>query len=142
MKLILAMSAALLLSPIVVTAAEASKTKIIQTPNEPVAVVKKTVDPIPQKIELASAKQVAAMNAVAAQAKGFVAAYLHGKSNPLLSDFDAAFRLWQREKPRRYTEEQVMEMLGLTWETSLSPTSRWNGSSYRINMAPITLSEQ
>jgi hypothetical protein len=88
------------------------KTETIQTPNGPITATTKTVDPTPQTIELVSSEQVIAINALASRAKSFAAAYLPGTANPSLSDFDEAFRLWQRDEKPRYTEQQVIEVLG------------------------------
>ncbi|MDH5786239.1 MAG: DUF3806 domain-containing protein, partial [Chromatiales bacterium] len=42
----------------------------------------------------------------------FVKSYLPHVTNPSLKDYDEAFRLWQIEKERRYTEQQIIEILG------------------------------
>lgn len=112
MKAILAAFVGLLCSIPTIAMPEGSETTTIQTPDGPITATKKTVDPTPQKIEPASSKQVLAIDALASQAKGFVATYLPGRSNPSLRDFDEAFRLWQLEEKRRYTEQQVIEVLG------------------------------
>ena len=47
-----------------------------------------------------------------AQGPSFVSAYLPKVKSPTLKDFDEAFRLWQNEKKPRYTQQQVMEIMG------------------------------
>ena len=89
-----------------------SETKTLQTPNGPVTATMETVEPTPQKTVIASSRQLLTIDALASQATGFVAAYRPGVSSPSLKDFDEAFRLWQKEKRRRYTEQQVVQMLG------------------------------
>jgi hypothetical protein len=92
--------------------ADMPKTITIQTPDGPVTAKTKIVEPIPQKIETVSAKQRIAIDAAAAKAKRFVADYLPAVSNPSLTDFDEAFSLWQAEARPRYTEQQVIDILG------------------------------
>ena len=57
-------------------------------------------------------KEVVAIEELASKSKHFVAYYLPGRPNPSLSDFDEAFSLWQQEEERRYTEQEVIELLG------------------------------
>ena len=92
--------------------AETPKTTTIQTPAGPVTAKTVTVEPTPQKIETVSAKQRISIDAAAAKANRFVSDYLPGVSNPSLTDFDLAFSLWRAEARRRYTEQQVIDILG------------------------------
>lgn len=69
-------------------------------------------EPTPQEINLASSKDVKAFDAYASQGVHFVAIYLPTVKNPSLKDFDEAFRLWQSEDKRRFTEQQVIEIFG------------------------------
>jgi len=92
--------------------AETPKTITIQTPDGLVTAKTITVESKPQKIETVSAKQRISIDAAAAKANRFVSDYLPGVSNPSLTDFDDAFSLWQAEARRRYTEQQVIDILG------------------------------
>lgn len=89
-----------------------SETKTIQTPNGSVTATSKTVEQSPQSIKHATRNERLGIDKSASQARAFASAYLPGVSNPSLKDFDEAFRLWQREKTRRFTEDQVIELLG------------------------------
>lgn len=71
-----------------------------------------TAEPTPQEINLASSKDVKAFDAYASQGVHFVATYLPTVKSPSLKDFDEAFRLWQSEGKRRFTEQQVIEIFG------------------------------
>lgn len=88
------------------------ETKTFQTPEGPVTTTSTTVEGVPQSVVVASAKQVAEISALSSKAKVFAGTYLPGVSNPTLKEFDDAFLLWQREKKRTYTEQQVIAMLG------------------------------
>jgi hypothetical protein len=113
MEIYVALSATILLFSISSTAMpENPKTETIQTQNGPVSTTKQTVDPIPQKIAIVSQKDVLAINALASKAKSFVVTYIPEVLNPSLKDFDEAFHRWQREKNRRYSDQQVIEILG------------------------------
>ncbi|MBS0576511.1 MAG: DUF3806 domain-containing protein [Proteobacteria bacterium] len=111
MNRLLAITLSLLLALTPSAMCAASETTI-QTPEGPVTTAKKTVAATPQKIELVGARKRLAFDASARQAREFVQAYLPGISNPSLGDFDKAFGLWQEEKDRRYTERQVIDLLG------------------------------
>jgi hypothetical protein len=84
----------------------------IETPDGSITTITTTGEPTPQEITLADSKNVQAINAAASQGSRFVAMYLPKVRNPSLKDFDEAFRLWQIEKRQRYTEQQVIEILG------------------------------
>lgn len=86
--------------------------KTINTPQGPITTTTTTVEPAPQEIRLASAKDIKAFDAYAAQGAHFVATYLPKVKKPSLEDFDEAFRLWQTGGKRRFTEKQVVEILG------------------------------
>jgi ABC-type Fe3+-hydroxamate transport system substrate-binding protein len=104
--------AVLLASASSIAMSQSSKTTTIETPTGTVTATTQTVEPTPQRIIVASSKEVLAMDALALRAKGFLATYLPSVSNPSLTDFDNAFLVWQGERNRRYTEPQVVEMLG------------------------------
>lgn len=82
------------------------------TPDGPVTATKKTVPPVPQKISVVGPKELTAFDQASAKALKFVADYVPGATSPKLTDFDKAFYLWQKEKKRRYSEQQVIEMIG------------------------------
>lgn len=88
------------------------RTKTINTPDGSITTTTTTVEPTPQEINLASSRDVKGINAYALQGRRFVATYLSKVKNPSLKDFDEAFRLWQLEGKRQFTEQQVVEMLG------------------------------
>jgi Domain of unknown function (DUF3806) len=87
-------------------------TETIRTPDGLVTTTTKTVDPSPQEVTTASEKDVNAINALAAQAGRFATAYLPTGSKPSLRQLDEAFRMWQVEPDRQFTEQQVIEILG------------------------------
>jgi len=60
----------------------------------------------------ATPRQIAPINAFAARTHDFVATYLPDVSNPSLKDFDEVFYRWQKTKDRRYTDQQVIGILG------------------------------
>lgn len=84
----------------------------IQTPDGPINVTRRTVEPVPQKVELVGVKQRLAFDALSSQAGAFVLAYVPAATSPTLKDFDEAFRRWQKETKPRYTQQQVVEVLG------------------------------
>lgn len=91
---------------------ENPKTKTLETPSGPVTTTTEIIEPTPQRVSVASLKQVAVINGLAFKAKSFVSTYLPGASNSSLKNLDDAFYRWQRDKNRSYTEQQVIEMLG------------------------------
>jgi Domain of unknown function (DUF3806) len=91
---------------------DATKTKTIETPNGPVTMTTKAAPSSPQQIDAASQDDITQFNASATAAHAFVQAYLPNVQKPTLEDFDEAFRRWQREGTRRYSEDQVIKMLG------------------------------
>ena len=91
---------------------EKSRTKTIETPDGPVTAITRTVDPTPQEIVVASGEQLESINALAARARTFASTYLPHVQNPTLKDFDEAFRIWQKSKDKRFSEHEVIEVLG------------------------------
>ncbi len=89
-----------------------TRTKTIDTPDGSITTTITTVEPTPQEIKVTNSKDTQAIDAYAAQGNRFVSTYLPRVKNPSLKDYDEAFRLWQIEKKRRYTEQQVIEILG------------------------------
>jgi Domain of unknown function (DUF3806) len=67
---------------------------------------------LPQTIAPVSSEFLAGIDALAAQGNSFVASYFPKVENPTLKDFDAAFQRWQKEKKRRYTDQEVLGILG------------------------------
>lgn len=86
--------------------------KTISTPDGEIHTTTTTVDPVPQQIVVVGPEEIKAFNAYASQGIAFVSAYIPGIKNPTLKDFDEAFRLWQKEKKQRYSQQQVTEILG------------------------------
>ncbi|WP_338846307.1 DUF3806 domain-containing protein [Massilia sp. W12] len=103
-----------LLSSLIFIAANAADDgkQTFETPDGPVTATKKTAPPVPQKISAVGSKELAAFEQASARALRFVTDYVPRASNPKLTDFDKAFYLWQKEKSRRYSEQQVIEMIG------------------------------
>lgn len=83
-----------------------------ETPDGLVTATKKTVPPAPQKISAVGSKELTAFDQASTKALKFVTDYLPGAASPKLADFDKAFYLWQKERNRRYSEQQVIEMIG------------------------------
>jgi hypothetical protein len=84
----------------------------VETPGGPITAKRKIAPPEPQQVVLATTQEIRNIGALASQAKGFVETYRPGVQKPALKDFDEAFRVWQRERIRRFTEKQVVEILG------------------------------
>lgn len=112
MKLLIALLGTMLFCSPVPGLSKSPKTKTIQTPDGPVTAITAAVDPTHQEFAVASAAQRAELDALAFQATDFVKAYLPGVSTPTLSDLDMAFSIWQKTGDSRYTEHQVIEILG------------------------------
>lgn len=104
--------AVLLISISTTAMSESPKSTTLETPSGPVTITTEILDPTPQEVSVASPKQVALINGLASKAKNFVLTYLPGVSNPSLKNLDEAFHLWQWEKKRSYTDQQVIEILG------------------------------
>ena len=79
---------------------------------KPQTTAPKAIESFPQNIVAASPRKITTINAFAARAQDFVATYLPDVSNPSLKDFDEAFYRWQKTKDRRYTDQQVIGILG------------------------------
>lgn len=89
-----------------------SQNKSIETPTGSVSVTKETVNPAPQNIVMVSPTQNREIDRLAAMLPNFVATYRPRVLKPTLKDVDEAFRVWQTEKKRHYTQQQVVEILG------------------------------
>lgn len=87
-------------------------TQTLQTPEGPVTTTTQDMPAFPQEIRVADREVVNAFSSNAAQGARFVAAYIPGVKEPSLKDFDDAFRIWQREKIKRYSSEDVVEIMG------------------------------
>jgi hypothetical protein len=94
------------------TAAADSTSTTVESPFGLVTTTVTKVDPIRQTIAPAPSADVDRFNALAKQAQDFLAVYVPGFGTAMLQDFDAAVSLWRKEKPARYSAEQVVEMLG------------------------------
>ncbi len=112
MKIYLILFVAFTLSIPGISMSSEPRTKTINTPDGSITTTTTTVEPIPQQIKIASSNDVKKLNSYASQGVRFVSTYLPRVSNPTLKDFDEAFRMWQLEKKPRYTQQQVIDMLG------------------------------
>lgn len=88
------------------------KVETLETPDGPITVTTTTIDNTPQTIVPATADQIAAIQAMEAQGKAFVNAYLPGVHSPTLKDYDEAFGMWQQEATPRFTPQHVISTLG------------------------------
>ena len=88
------------------------RTKTIETPYGSITTKTTTVEPTPQVITAASLNTLKTINANASQGNKFIATYLPKVDNPTLKDFDVAFRMWQADKSKHHTKQQVIEILG------------------------------
>jgi Domain of unknown function (DUF3806) len=93
-------------------AAEPPKSETISTPSGSVTTTTKTVDPAPQQVVTASAAELRAFIEFAGRAQAFVAAYLGTRATLSLDTLDEAFRIWQQETRRRFTDQEVVDILG------------------------------
>jgi Domain of unknown function (DUF3806) len=92
--------------------AEPAKSNTIQTPSGPVTATSRTVEPTPQEIRLASSKEITDIRRLARKADDFVMAYLGAGTGSSLENLDKAFRAWQSEPRRRFSDREVTDTLG------------------------------
>jgi hypothetical protein len=91
---------------------EPLETKVFATPSGPVTATTKTVDPIPQEVTLVAAEQIKELEELALGGWGFIASYLGHDARLSLESLDGAFRAWQTESPRQYSDQMVVQILG------------------------------
>jgi len=84
----------------------------VETPEGPVVAGKTTAEPAPQRIVAVSGDELRHLESLAADAPGFLAAYLPESPEPDLADYDRAFLAWQRSNAQQHSQEQVVEILG------------------------------
>jgi len=88
-------------------------TKIVKLPDGSTVENKvSTIDPAPKKIRLLTSEELQNIAAASKQSKLFVNYYLAGVDNPDLKDYDNAFRAWQISKNKKYSNQQVVELIG------------------------------
>jgi hypothetical protein len=92
--------------------AEAPKVKTFVTPSGPVTATTQTVEPVPQEVVLVSEAQLKQFEDSALRGWDFVATYLGHEVRISLERLDEAFRAWQAESPRRYSDQEVVQTLG------------------------------
>lgn len=92
--------------------AQGASTFTVDTPSGPIEATQRSVEPTPQKIEIALKNELRALRSQGLRANAFVTGYLPGVTKPTPKDVDEAFRRWQRDPKPRHTEKQVVEMLG------------------------------
>jgi hypothetical protein len=100
----------LVLAPFV-SKAEQQQKKEISTPSGIFSLTSQEVAPVPQQVVRVDAqklKQIRELDFLSAQ---FVTAYRPGASRSLKS-YDEAFRAWQLDKARQFSEDAVTERLG------------------------------
>jgi hypothetical protein len=93
--------------------AASSETKTLKLPDgRTVATTSTEVKPQSQKFRSLSVKELGRIEELRKQSEIFVRVYLPNAHNPTLKDYDRAFRAWQVSKPRKYTDKEVIEMIG------------------------------
>jgi hypothetical protein len=91
----------------------AESTKIVHLPDGNTVENKvSTIDPIPQKIRLLTSEEIQNIASASRQSQLFVNYYLPDINNPDLKDYDNAFRAWQTSKNKKYSSQQVVELIG------------------------------
>lgn len=115
---VLSLVVGLLLSSLVMS--KEPTTQTLQTPEGPVTTTTTDMPAFPQEIRAADREVIDAFSTNAAQGVEFVASYLPGVNEPSLKDFDDAFRIWQREKRKRYSPDDVVEIMGAVLGTRLA----------------------
>jgi hypothetical protein len=73
--------------------------------------MQESVEPEPQTFAALPEAELTRIRSDAGQAKAFVKVYVPDTSYSM-TDFDTAFRIWQRESPRRYPANEVVAMMG------------------------------
>lgn len=91
---------------------EKSKQTRIETPAGEVVASDFAMDPVPQEITVVRDGELAKLLALGEQAPVFLAAYTTDVTNPGLKDYDRAFRTWQGSNSLRYSEAEVVQILG------------------------------
>lgn len=71
-----------------------------------------TVKSTPKTIVCVSAERVNKFQEDANRARGFLNTYLGEVRSPTLKDYDEAFTRWQKSSDRRYSESEVINILG------------------------------
>jgi hypothetical protein len=88
------------------------KVETFQTPSGPVTATTQTIEPMAQKVTASSVAEVKEFERFALSAWEFVAAYLGHEATLNLATLDQAFRAWQLESSRRFSEQEVENILG------------------------------
>lgn len=83
-----------------------------QTPSGPVTATTQIIEPVAQQITVASVAEVKEFERFALSAWEIVAAYLGHEITLSLATLDQAFRAWQLESSRRFSEQEVENILG------------------------------
>jgi hypothetical protein len=89
-----------------------TKQDYVQTPDGPIAVNTSTGEASPQKFRRLSVQECARLGYLAAKANSFLRDYIGEVNNPGLKDYDRAFQVWQRSPLKKYTRQEVIEILG------------------------------
>jgi hypothetical protein len=91
----------------------AESTKILNLPDGNTVENKiSTIDPISQKIRLLTQEEIAKIAVFSKESKLFLNEYVPNLKNPDLKDYDKAFHAWQISKNKKYSSEQVVELIG------------------------------
>lgn len=84
----------------------------IDTPDGEVAAHKTTVEPPSQTITVVDGDDLSRLQSLDADGPEFVAHYVPDVTEPGLKDYDAAFRAWQLDAGKPYTDKQVIDLIG------------------------------
>jgi hypothetical protein len=88
------------------------ETKTFATPSGPITATTQTVDPVPQEVAVVAAAEIKEFEELALACWDFVAAYLGRDVRLSLESLDEAFRAWQTESSRQYSDQRVVQILG------------------------------
>ena len=88
------------------------KTETFSTPAGPVTSTTQTVDPVPQQITVVSPSEARRFKQFAGKADDFVAAYLGAGTKASLETLDLAFRRWQTTPKPKFSNDEVVQILG------------------------------
>ena len=95
-----------------ISMSEPSKTQQISTPSGAVETTCEPVEPFPQTVVHAPPGDIAQIDKLALQANRLLSVYQPQATAATLSEFDVAFLNWQRDAKAKFTEGQVINMLG------------------------------
>ena len=90
----------------------AAEKKLIDTPAGTIQVTTSTLPNTPQQITKIEGKELTHLISLSILGPKFVANYIPDSPNPDLEEYDIAFELWLNSSTKKFTVEQVVDILG------------------------------